>query len=219
MALKQYSPAIFLALSVTAFLLACGGDEASTSAPANTPQTAATLASTATTVAETEAASTVPQWKYVNSGWVSPAPDFQVGPLEEEFRAFVITSQKELDDFQEKANIRDSRGTTTSLGRVDFPKSVLLAAYLMWRPVQGDPLSVVGFDFQPGQDGAQGRAEVRLELEGSPQGRERPFLLAPMTMVAVDRSIFPKGEPIDFVFQLDGDAMAPLSYTFNATIE
>jgi len=135
--------------------------------------------------------------------------------LEEEFRVFVITSQEELDAFQARARIRISRGTTTSLGRVDFPNSILVAAYLMWKPVQGDPLSVVGFAFEPGQSGTRGRADVRMELEDSPQGRERPYLLAPMTMVVLDRSIFPKGEPIDFVFHLNGEQMDTLAATLD----
>ena len=151
----------------------------------------------------------------MNSGWVSPGPEDQVGPLDEEFRVFVITTQAELDDFQQRSNIRVSRGTTTSLGRVDFPNSILVAAYLMWRPVQGDPLSVVGFEFQPAQDRTGGRAEVLMELEDSPQGRERPYLLAPMTMVALERSIFPKGEPIDFVFHLNGERITTLSASFD----
>ena len=229
MALKKWSPVFYLAVSITAFVLACGGSEApasttssaaqnatATSEPPATvaPQNTATSGPVATIALETEIVSNLPQWKYVNSGWVSPVPEDQVGPLEEEFRTFVINSQEELDAFQARAGIRISRGNTTSLGRVDFPNSILIAAYLMWRPVQGDPLSVVGFTFEPGQDGLPGRAEVKLELEDSPQGKLRPYLLAPMTMVALDRSIFPKGEPIDFVFHLDGKRRATVSSIF-----
>lgn len=220
LALKQYSPALFLAISFTALVLACGGNEA----PSPTPPSAAliataTLAPAATNVPETAAVSTLPQWRYVNSGWVSPGPEDQVGPLEEGFRAFVITSQAELDAFQQRARIRISRGNTTSLGRVDFPNSILVAAYLMWRPVQGDPLSVVGFSYEPGQDGRQGRADIQLELEDSPQGRERPYLLAPMTMVALDRSIFPQEGPIEFVFHLNGERIATVSSTLTAPVD
>ena len=218
MPLKRCSPALFLAVALTALVLACGGSEAATSTTSRaTLNATATLAPTATNIPATETVSSLPQWKYVNSGWVSPGPQDQVGALEEKFRAFVITSQAEMDDFQERARIRISRGNTTSLGRVDFPNSILVAAYLMWRPVQGDPLSVVGFDFEPGQNGTRGRAEVRLELEDSPQGRERPYLLAPMTMVALDRSIFLKGGQIDFVFHLNGEPIATVSSTIAAS--
>ena len=218
MALKHSYPALFLAISIIVLVMACGGSESPSSTPSSAAQiAAATSEPAATSVPEKETVSTVPQWRYVNSGWVSPALEYQVGPLDEEFRAFVITSQPELDAFQESSRIRVSRGTTTSLSKVDFPNSILVAAYLMWRPVQGDPLSVVGFAFEPGQDGAQGRAEVQLELEDSPQGRLRPYLLAPMAMVALDRSIFPIGEPIDFVFHLDGKRRATVSSLFPAT--
>jgi hypothetical protein len=43
---------------------------------------------------------------------------------------------------------------------------------------------------------------VLLELEDSPQGKEYPYLLAPMAMVALDRSLFPQGERIEFVFRV-----------------
>ena len=148
-----------------------------------------------------------------------PVPEDQVGPLEEDFRAFVITSQEELDEFQARSRIRISRGTTTSLGKIDFPNSILVAGYLMWRPVQGDPLSVVGFNFEPGKGGAAGLAEVRLELEDSPQGRERPYLLAPMAMVALNRTIFSHGEQVDFVFQLNGETVATVTAAITATGE
>ena len=216
MALTKCYPALFLAVPITVLVIACGGSEAPSSTTSNAPQIApATSGPVATIAPEKEIVSPVLQWRYVNSGWVSPGPEDQVGPLEEEFRAFVITSQQELDHFQERSRIRISRGTTVSLGRVDFPNSILIAAYLMWRPVQGDPLSVVGFAFEPGHDGTQGRADVQLELEDSPQGRERPYLLAPMTMVALDRSVFPKGEPIDFVFHLNGERMTTVTATLD----
>ncbi|MFQ5814489.1 MAG: hypothetical protein ACE5I2_15025, partial [Anaerolineae bacterium] len=103
--------------------------------------------------------------------------------------------------------LKRSLGTTTSLGRVDFPDSILLAAYYLWRPQQGDPLSVVGFTLE------DHRAVVELDLEESPQGREFPFLLAPMAMVALDRSLFPAGQPIDFVFELNGEPLATVVAT------
>lgn len=214
MALKRFYPAVSLAVLITALVLACGGNEAiPTTPPIVTQKAPADSAPAASSVSVPQTVSNLPQWKYVNSGWVSPGPEERVGALQEEFRVFVITSEEELDDFQERSRIRISRGNSTSLGRVDFPNSILIAAYFMWRPVQGDPLSVVGFDFEPGQDGTGGRADVRLELEDSPQGRERPYLLAPMVMVALDRAIFPQGRPIEFVFHLDGQPIATVSST------
>ena len=232
MVIKIFSQAMFLVVSATVMISACGGgDEIPSTLTATTQNSTTTSArpltnnqsenptATPKIIQATATATPLPQWKYVNSGWVSPVPEDQVGPLKEDFRAFVITSQEELDEFQARSRIRISRGTTTSLGKIDFPNSILVAGYLMWRPVQGDPLSVVGFNFEAGKGGTAGLAEVRLELEDSPQGRERPYLLAPMTMVALSRTIFPHGEPVDFVFQLNREAVATVTAAITATGE
>ena len=229
MVIKLFSQAMFLVVSATVMISACsGGDEIPSTSTATTQNSTTTSAwqptnnqaenptETPEIIPATATATRLPAWKYVNSGWASPVPEDQVGPLKEDFRAFVITSQEELDEFQARSRIRISRGTTTSLGKIDFPNSILVAGYLMWRPVQGDPLSVVGFNFEAGKGGAAGLAEVRLELEDSPQGRERPYLLAPMTMVALSRTIFPHGEPVDFVFQLNGETVATVTAAVTA---
>ena len=183
---------LFPPVLTTALLLtACGGAATSTVIPTNTP--VPTIAAQVT------------EWRYVNSGWLSPQESDPPGAFSRELRAFVITSQVELDEFQNNVAMKRTRGTTTSLSRIDFPQSILLAAYYLWRPLQGDPLSVVGFSFDSFQDGH--RADVLLSLEESPQGKEYPYLFAPMSMVAVDRSLLPKGEPIEFVFHLDGEVM------------
>ena len=46
---------------------------------------------------------------------------------------------------------------------------------------------------------------VDLELDEEAQGREYPFLFAPMTMVTVDRIEFPTDGPAVFDFRLDGE--------------
>jgi len=74
-----------------------------------------------------------------------------------------------------------------------------LAAYYIWRPVRGDPLSVVSLDVNGNS------AVVDLELSDDPQGREYPYLFAPMTMVSVNRSLFPPGQQVDFHFMLNGE--------------
>ena len=185
---------------MTAILLvACSGGATSTASPTNTP-----------IAVESEAvAPGVPLWRYVNSGWVSPYPRVRLGEFSEQLRPFVITSQAEFDAFQRGFTMKRTWGTTTSLGRVDFPNTILLAAYYLWRPFQGDPLSVVGFSLEGHQ------ADVLVDLEESPQGKEYPYLFAPMTMVAVDRSQFPAGEAVEFVFHLNGEPQA----TVVATVE
>ena len=171
---------VSLALAAAILLAACGGASPGTGAPE-------------------AGAGEAPLWRYVNSGWVYPdvADDLQV--FSEELKVFVITSQEELNAFQQGFTTKRTLGNTTTLARIDFPNSILLAAYYLWRPFQGDPLSVEGFSVE------DNRAVVLLELDDSPQGKEYPYLLAPMVMVAVDRAQFPAGESLDFVFHLNGE--------------
>ena len=188
-----------LTLMVPVLLLGCGNTVTSTSSPT-------------TTVAQSESeavASQLSTWRYVNSGWGSPYERQGTGAFTQQLRAFVITNQEELDSFQQDFALKKSWGTTTSLGRVDFPESILLAAYYLWRPYQGDPLSVVGLTVEGNQ------VDVLLELEESPQGKEYPYLYAPMAMVAIDRSQFSAGGAVDFVFYLNGE----LQETVVATVE
>lgn len=193
--LANHVPVLCMALVL---LAGCQGTAAST------PQIAPP-----TEISEASVSAGAPLWRYVNSAWVTPHNGEQAGAFTQELRAFVITSQEELDRFQGGFNARLTRGTITSLGRIDFLESVLVAAYYVWRPVQGDPLSVVGFSL----DGNQ--ATVELDLDELPQGRARPYMMAPMTMVAVDRSIFPIGQPIEFDFQLNGESAAKVVATIN----
>ena len=178
-----------------ALMLACGGEEPAELSEASPPGSGDSPSP--------------PLWRYVNSGWVSPHDVQEAGPFAQELRAFVIASQEELDLYNDGFITLRTRGNTVSLGRIDFPRSVLLAAYYLWKPVQGDPLSVVDFSLE------DRRATVQLELEESSQGRARPYLLAPMTMVALDSSLFPSGQPIEFAFQLDGQLMATVVATIN----
>ena len=172
-----------------------------------TPTAAPITPSLEAPAADTPESPTTPLWRYVNSGWVSPREFGPAGAIAEQLRAYVITNQIELDAFNDTFFLRRSMGNVVSLGRVDFPNSILIAAYYLWRPLRGDPLTVEGFSIE----GLQ--ATVQLELEESPQGREYPYLLAPMTMVAMERSLFPTGQPIDFVFQLNGEPLATVVAT------
>ena len=160
----------------------------------------------APTAAPTAVASS-PAWRFVNSGWAELAGGDAPGVFVQELRAFVITTQTELDEFNRGFNLRRGRGTSATLGNVEFSDSILLAAYYLWRPLQGDPLSVVGLTV----NGT--RARVELRLDESAQGRKYPYLMAPMTMVAVDREMFPLGTPLEFEFLLNGEPAAMVSAT------
>lgn len=52
---------------------------------------------------------------------------------------------------------------------------------------------------------------VSLELEEHPQGRLCPYLMAPMTMAAVDRSLFTSLGPVEFAFLLNGETAATVA--------
>ena len=141
-------------------------------------------------------------FRYVNSGWGSPLDWAEFGAFSGELRGFVLSSEGDLAAFEGGFVSKVSRGNAVSLGRIEFDGSVLLAAYYVWRPVRGDPLSVADLRV----DGDGGRAVVVMELDAAPQGREYPYLYAPMVMVAVERAAFPAGAAVEFVFELDGAA-------------
>ena len=148
-----------------------------------------------------------PTFRYVNSGWISPDDWQDLGAFSKELRAFVIVNQGELEMFEGGYVSKVSRGNATTLGRIDFETSVLLAAYYAWRPVKGDPLSVTDVVIQGD------RATALLALDDNAQGREYAYLYAPMIMVAVERSLFPEDDTVAFTFELAGHP----SITLNAT--
>ena len=141
----------------------------------------------------------LPLWRYVNSGWVSPLDQQSTSVFSKELRADVITSTVELEEFNRTVISKRIRGTGVTLNRADFPGSIVLVAYVMWLPVQGDPLSVVDIEIEGGH------VVVDLELDEEPQGREFPYLFAPMIMVALDRSELPVGGSVSFDFRLDDE--------------
>ena len=191
-------PAVLIAIVATFLISACGGGTATpATGPGETGETEKTGVSPET--------AGLPLWRYVNSGWVSPLNEQNANAFSRELRAVVITSAEEMDEFNRTVINKRTRGTGATLSRPEFPGSVVLAVYLIWLPVQGDPLSVVGLEV----DG--NRAVVELELDEDAQGREYPYLFAPMTMVTVDRSVFPGQGPVEFEFRLDGQAMLTLS--------
>ena len=191
--------ALLIAIMAGFLIAACGGD---------------TVVSTAVPeeVVKTEVPSEAvqpPIWRYVNSGWVAPRDEESAGAFSRELRVAVITSDLEMTQFNQKVVGKRTYGRGDTLGRPDFPGSVVLVAYLLWLPVQGDPLSVVGIEIEI--DGNV--AVVDLELEEDAQGRELPYLYAPMTMVTVDRSEFAANGPVEFQFRLDGETLATVSDT------
>ena len=197
--MRIINPAVLTVILAIFLVAACGGGTAAlTAEPEETEKSAVSHEAA-------ENAADLPLWRYVNSGWVSPQNEQNANAFARELRAVVITTAQEMVDFNRAVVSKRTRGTGATLSRPEFPGSVVLAVYLMWLPVQGDPLSVVGLEV----DG--NRAVVDLELDEDAQGREYPYLFAPMTMVTVDRSAFPDQGPVEFEFRLDGQVMLTLS--------
>ena len=182
-------PALLTVIVVTFLIAACGGGSA-------TPIVETT---TNDEKEQSQEAPAPPLWRYVNSGWVSPSDQQSASAFSRELRVDVITSAEELEEFNRTVISKRTVGTGATLSRAEFPGSVLLVAYLLWLPVRGDPLSVVGLEINGN------RAVVDLELDEDSQGREYPYLYAPMTMVTVDRDEFPAEGPVFFEFRLDGE--------------
>ncbi|HIF43162.1 MAG TPA: hypothetical protein EYQ67_03330 [Dehalococcoidia bacterium] len=189
--------ALLIAMMAGFLIAACGGDTVSSTAE---PEE----------VAKTEVPSEAvqpPIWRYVNSGWVAPRDEQSAGAFSKELRVAVITSDLEMLLFNQEVVGKRTYGRGDTLGRPEFPGSVVLVAYLLWLPVQGDPLSVIGMEIEGNL------VVVQLELEEDAQGRELPYLYAPMTMVTVDRSDLPINGPVDFQFRLDGETLATVTDT------
>lgn len=147
-----------------------------------------------------------PQSRFLLGGWVIPLEE-EPGPFTQELRAFVITTEKELEGFLEGFRLFGTRGNFESLSNADYSQVVVLAAYYLWVPLKGYPLSLQGVTLE-------GETEVRvnMELEEVP-GRERPYLVAPLQIVSVDRAMLPRGVPIRFVFFLNGEEAATVTTT------
>ena len=92
-----------------------------------------------------------------------------------------------------------SGATWRPFDRTDFDEMVVVAVYYLWRPLKGDPLSLERVTV----DGAEVR--IGLELEQDPQGRERPFLMAPLYVTALEREDLPDNAPLEFVFLVNGE--------------
>ena len=188
---------ILIPIIASIFIAACGGEDV----------TATHVPVSADVAQDSEYARELPIWRYVNSGWVTPLGEESADAFSRDLRVAVITNDSEMLNFNREVVSKRTNGTGATLSRPKFPGSVVLVAYLLWLPVQGDPLSVIGMKVEGNL------VEVVLELEEDAQGRELPYLYAPMTMVTVDRSDLPLNGTVDFEFKLDGETLATVSDT------
>ena len=141
--------------------------------------------------------------RFLLGGWIVPKDqDAGSEPFAETLKAFVITTEAEMRDFLEGLDFIRLRGNLAVIDRADFDEVVVLAVYYLWRPLKGDPLSLK----RTTVDGAE--VKISLELEQDPQGRERPFLMAPLYITALERRDLPDNASLEFVFLINGEESA-----------
>lgn len=159
-----------------------------------------------TSSASTDREEAVP--RFLLGGWVIPRDEEgKVDAFAERLEAFVITTEEELRMFLDGLYLFRVRGNLESLNSSDFSKVVVVAAYYLWRPLKGDPLSIRAMAFNGSE------ANIDVELEEDPLGREYPYLLAPMNAAAVPKEDLPQGVPVKFVFSVNGEAAVTIVNT------
>ena len=146
--------------------------------------------------------------RFLLGGWIVPKDlEAESEPFAETLKAFVITTEEEMRDFLEGLDFIRLRGNLEAVDRTDFGETVVLAVYYLWRPLKGDPLSLESTTV----DGAE--VKISLELEQDPQGRERPFLMAPLYITALERQDLPDNASLEFVFLINGEEFAKRTLT------
>ena len=153
--------------------------------------------------ASKDAGGTALETRFLLGGWMVPKGE---SPLDEPFletlKGTVITSQAEMREFLDSLELLRVRGTPKALDQVDTDAEIVIAVYYKWRPLKGDPLSLLDTALR------DSKVEVRLELVEDPQGRDRPYLAAPLYIGAIDRENLPAGVPLEFVFLVNGQESA-----------
>lgn len=146
--------------------------------------------------------------RFLLGGWIVPKDlEAESDPFAETLKAFVITTEEEMRDFLEGLDFIRLRGNLEAVDRTDFGETVVLAVYYLWRPLKGDPLSLESTTV----DGAE--VKISLELEQDPQGRERPFLMAPLYITALERQDLPDNASLEFVFLINGEEFTKRTLT------
>jgi len=141
--------------------------------------------------------------RFILGGWVVPeGQDAAADPFDETLKAFVLTTQDDLREFLENLDLFRLRGSLESLDDVDFEDQLVLATYYLWRPLKGDPLSLESATL------AGSEVLISMELLEDPQGRERPFLMAPFLIAAINKESLPRGTPLSFGFLVNSEERA-----------
>ncbi len=147
-------------------------------------------------------------FRFLLGGWVNPT-DQETDPFVERLEVRLLQSDEQLRDFLEGVDLLRVRGRTDVLGDTDFTRTLIVATYYLWRPLKGDPLSVERVFID------EGAVHVDMLLEDDPQGRERPYLLAPLYMFSLDKEVLRENGARAVRFILNGAAVAELPMTFD----
>ncbi len=123
----------------------------------------------------------------------------EADPFVDTLRAFILTSEDEIRELLEGVDFLRLRGSLDSLHKADLDQVIVVAVYHMWRPLKGDPLSIANVFLNDTE------VEVNLELEADPQGREFPYLVAPLYIAAIQKKDLPKEGPLNFLFKVNGE--------------
>ena len=186
---------LYLGRLLTAFLLLMG-------------LTLATMACEAgqrsTTPSEEGSQSGEVPFRFLLGGWALPL-DQEADPFVERLEVRLVQSEEQMRDFLEGLDLFRLRGNTDILGDADFTKTLIVVAYYLWRPLKGDPLSVEKVFVD------EGVVHVDMLLEEDPQGRERPYLLAPMYMFSLDKETLQENEAHVVRIILNGATVEELS--------
>ena len=138
-------------------------------------------------------------------GWILPdGDDADVSPFAESLKVVVLTTENEIRTFLNGVDLIRPRGDPQTLFRTDLEQNLILAVYYLWRPLKGDPLSIRRAVLRDDV------LRVSLELVDEPQGEEFPYLLAPLSIVALDNTGLPVNRPLNIVFLLNGEAVETL---------
>ena len=143
-------------------------------------------------------------FRFLLGGWVNPK-DQEADPFVERLEVRLVQSEEQMRDFLEGVDLLRVRGRTEVLGDTDFTQTLIVASYYLWRPLKGDPLSVEKVFID------EGVVHVDMLLEEDPQGRERPYLLAPMYMFSLDKDVLRENEARTVRVILNGVAAEELS--------
>ena len=144
--------------------------------------------------------------RFLTQGWTTPKGE-ESGPFAETLKASVVTTEDELTEFLDGLHLFRLRGSLEALNRTDLEQEIILAAYYLWRPLKGDPISLERIALN------ESEVQISLQLLENPQGKESPFLMAPLYITALNREDIPRGIPLKFVFLVNGEAAATRSVT------